>query len=370
MKITDLSLELFAWEATPDVRYGAHSPNPAHARSCLGLLTIETDEGVKGHSFLGSYSRSAELDALSLVRALKPMVVGCDPLDRERIHGRMMRRIKMTTYRAIGAVDVALWDIAGKAAGMPVHKLMGGFRSNVPAYASSQLLPSVEAYVEQALKIKEAGWAAYKIHPPARWKEDIAICAAVRKAVGDEFALMLDSTWSYTYDQALRVGRAIEEMGYHWYEDPLPPDDIYSYVKLKQHLHIPIVATEHSSGGFAGYAPWIMNQATDVLRGDPAVKGGLTACLKTAHLAEAFGMNFEIHHGGNSLINIANVHLMCAISNSEFFEVLLPDEAQKYAIVNDLERDGNGMLSPPDGIGLGAVIDHDAIRRNAVARLE
>ncbi|MCS0505020.1 enolase C-terminal domain-like protein [Ancylobacter mangrovi] len=367
MKIVDLKVELFRWDAVANVRYGAHSAARGASQSCLALVSVLTDEGVKGHSFLGAYSRSAELDALSLVRALKPMVVGEDPLDRERLLKRMMQRIKLTTYRAVGAVDVALWDLAGKVAGLPVYKLMGAFRDSVPAYASSEVLGSVGDYVEQAQRMKAEGWKAYKIHPPADWREDIAICKAVREAVGGDYPLMLDSTWSYTYEETIRVGRAIQDLDYYWYEDPLPPEDLLNYVKVKQQLHIPIVATEYSAGGFAGFAPWIVNQATDVLRGDPAVKGGLTACLKAAHLAEAFGMNFEIHHGGNSLNNVANLHLMCAIRNSEFFEVLLPDEAQKYGLVEDIKVGPDGMLKAPSGPGLGVEIDFDLIRHNFVA---
>src|SRR5437660_4605461 len=117
---------------------------------------------------------------------------------------------------------------------------------------------------------------------------------------------MLDSTWSYRYEEALRVGRAIEEMNFYWYEDPLADQDLYNYVKLKQKLDIPILATEYPIGGLDSYIPWITERATDFLRGDVAVKGGITTILKAAHLAEAFRMNFETHHGGNSLNNVAN----------------------------------------------------------------
>lgn len=134
----------------------------------------------------------------------------------------MWARVRQTTTRAIGVVDVALWDIAGKVAGLPIHKLMGAYRDRVPAYASSEVLPSASAYAEQAVQFKEAGWAAYKIHPPQRLRDDIAACEAVRRAVGDDYTVMLDSTWGYDYPTALRVGRAVEEMNYYWYEDPSP----------------------------------------------------------------------------------------------------------------------------------------------------
>jgi L-alanine-DL-glutamate epimerase-like enolase superfamily enzyme len=271
--------------------------------------------------------------------------------------------------RAIGAVDVALWDLAGKIAGLPLHRLIGSYRERVPAYASSQVLASPEAYAEQAQQFKSAGWQAYKIHPPRSWREDIGVCESVRGAVGDRYTVMLDSTWSYRYEEALRVGRAIEELGFYWYEDPLADQDLYNYVKLKQKLDIPIMATEYPATGLDSYAPWILERATDFLRGDVAVKGGITTLLKTAHLAEAFHLNFEVHHGGNSLNNIANLHVIMAIANCEFFEVLLPDGAQKYGLADDITVDRDGFVHPPGEPGLGAAIDFDLIKRKTVAVL-
>ncbi len=176
-------------------------------------------------------------------------------------------------------------------------------------------------------------------------------------------------TWSYRYEQALRVGRAIEEMNFYWYEDPLEDDDITNCIKLREKLEIPLMATEYSPGGFTAYAPWILNRATDFLRGDVAVKGGITALLKTAHLAEAFGMNLEIHHVANSLNNVANLHVTMAIKNCEFFEVLLPPEAQKYGLVEDIEVDSSGRVYAPTEPGLGAKIDFDLIERKKTAVL-
>jgi len=195
------------------------------------------------------------------------------------------------------------------------------------------------------------------------------VCRAVRWAVGDEFRVMLDSTWAYQYPEALRVGKVVEDLGYYWYEDPLADDDILNYVKLKQHLAIPILATEYSPGGLTAFAPWLVHQATDFLRGDVAVKGGITALVKAAHLAEAFHMNFEIHHGGNSLNNVANLHVTMAIQNCELFEVLLPAGAQKYGLAQDIDIDGHGLVHAFNGPGLGAAIDFDLIERKKIAVL-
>src|SRR5258706_471373 len=123
-----------------------------------------------------------------------------------------------------------LWDPAGKIAGLPLHRLLGSYRDSVPAYASSAVLASKEAYAEEAVSYREAGWSAYKIHPPTDPATDIQVCEAVRRAVGDGYTVMLDSTWAYQYPEALRVGRVVEALGFHWYEDPLADDDLYNYV--------------------------------------------------------------------------------------------------------------------------------------------
>ena len=368
MKITDVTLTLFAWDDIPATSYGAHTGKFSGA-SKLGLLKIETDEGVTGHAFLGSAFFPADSDGGSLVRVLKPLLLGQNPLDRERLYQAMFKRVRTTTVRCIGAVDVALWDIAGQVAGLPIHRLLGTYRERVPAYISSAVLASPSAYAEEALQYKVQNLAAYKIHPPQAWREDIRVCEAVRKAVGDDYLLMLDSAWSYDYPAALRVGRAIQDLGYYWYEDPLADNDIYNYVELRRQLHIPIMATEYPAGGLDAFTPWVKERATDYLRGDVAVKGGITGLMKVAHLAEAFHLNFEVHHGGNSLNNVANLHVIMAIRNTEFFEVLLPPASQKYGLVQDIEIDAAGLVHAPTGAGLGAQIDFDLIARKRVAVL-
>jgi L-alanine-DL-glutamate epimerase-like enolase superfamily enzyme len=368
MKIVDVTLSLFTWDGLPAVVYGPNVRMPGG--SCLlGLLAIATDEGVTGHSFLGAANRPADFDARQLMELLKPVVMGQNPLDRERLNQRLWARGRATLTRAIGAVDVALWDLAGKVAGLPIHQLLGSYRDTIPAYASSQVLPSTQEYCEQALYYKSRGWQAYKLHPPHPWREDIKVCAAVRQAVGDDYPLMLDATWSYDYPTAVRVGRAIEELNFHWYEDPLAEWNIHGYVKLKQQLHVPLMATELPFGGLDQYSPWILAQATDFLRGDVCFKGGITTCIKTAHLAEAFGMNYEIHHGSNSLNNVANLHIAMAIRNCEYFEVLLPDAANKFGLSHDIEIDREGLAHAPTGPGLGVEIDFERIQRNTQAVL-
>ena len=368
MKITDLTITMFSWDGLPPVAY---SPNVTSAgRSCaMGLLEVSTDAGVTGQALLGSSFSPADIDAQRLINVLKPLVLGENPLERERLHRRMWGRVRAASVRTVGAIDVALWDIAGKLANLPIHALLGTYRESLPAYASSPAHPNAQIYCDEALAYKERGVHAYKIHAPQPWKRDIETCTAVRKAVGDDHVLMLDASWSYDYPTALKVGRALEELGYHWFEDPLGEWSIPNYVKLRQKLDIPLMATELPFAGFETYAPWIMAQATDFLRGDVAFKGGITNMMKTAHLAEAFGMNYEIHHGSNSLNNVANLHVAMAIHNCEYFEVLLPDSNNKYGLVDDIEIDREGRVHAPTGPGLGAVVDMELVNRKRITVL-
>jgi L-alanine-DL-glutamate epimerase-like enolase superfamily enzyme len=300
------------------------------------------------------------------MRNLKPVVLGRDPLERERLWTDLHKVSRATTMRCIGAIDVALWDLAGKVAGLPIARLLGTSRDRVPAYASSASFARPEDYVEQALAVREAGFHAYKLHPPKSLDGAIAACRAVRDAVGPEMRLMADTGGAHGFTEALRLGRVLEELGYHWFEDPLAEDDIYNYVKLRQKLSIPLMATEYSPGGFHAFPAWISAQATDYLRGDVAVKGGLTGILKAAVLADAFRMNFEIHHGGNSLNNVAQLHAAMSMRNTEYFEVLMPASAQKYGVVDDLDIDGEGYLHALEGPGLGVEIDFERIRATTI----
>ena len=368
MKITDVTLTLFTWDGLPPTEYTSNLVNLT-GKSVLGLVRISTDEGIEGHSFLGSTMRPATLDGPAVIEWLKPMLMGQDPLERERLYQRMRKWSRTFTMKPMGAVDVALWDIAGKAAGLPIHRLLGTYRTSIPVYAASQNLKVPEAFAEQAQKYKALGYPAYKIHPTETPDPDIEICQAVRRAVGDGYTLMLDASYGYNYEQALRVGRAIEQLGFHWYEDPMGELDIYSYKKLCADLDVPVMATELPMAGFDSYAIWITERATDILRGDVPLKGGITTMIKTAHLAEAFGMQYEIHHGQNPLNNVAGLHVAMAIKNCEFYEWILPEGVNQYALAEPFGPDKNGLLHAPMKPGLGVEIDFELIKKKTISIL-
>ncbi|MBM4448380.1 MAG: mandelate racemase [Chloroflexi bacterium] len=361
MKITDVTLTMVSW-TIPKGKYGGQAVGFGGEKE-LAVVTVSTDEGVEGYSFLGSAMRSAANYAVSLLTYLKPVLIGQDPLDIGRLWHELWRCNRFASLEAISALDIALWDIAGKVANLPIHRLLGTCRESLPAYASSAFLPTPQDYAEEAQSYKSQGWKAYKIHPHARPDEDIEISRAVRKAIKNDMVLMLDACWAYGYEDAVRVGRVIEELGYYWYEDPLAEDDIYNLAKLRQKLDIPILATEYTPGGLYGLTPFILQGATDILRGDVWLKGGITALVKICHLAEAFRMKCEIHHGGNSLNNVANLHVAMAVKNCEYFEVLLPEAAQKYGLVQDIEVDRQGLVYAPEKPGLGYEIDWGLVKK-------
>ncbi len=362
MKITNVKVDLINWPTDPwQVGFGMFFGG----KKQLGIVTVETDEGISGNAFLGR----PEHQASALIEFLKPRVMGRDPQDIGAIWPELWKQNRAVSTYAIGAIDVCLWDINGKIAGQPIHRLLGTCKESVPVYSSSAFHETKEEYAEEAIRFKEMGWSAHKIHPHGDPKSDVVISREVREAVGDEMILMLDSMWSYQYEDALRVGRAIEELDYYWYEDPLVEEDIYNYVKLHQKLDIPIMSTEFAPGRYYGMAQWITQYATDILRGDVGVTGGITPLVRLCHLAEGFKMKCEIHHGGNSLNNVANLHVTMAVPNCEFFEFFPSTGANMYGLVEEIGMDG-GVVHAPTEPGLGYEIDWDLAKREHLTTLE
>lgn len=370
MKITNVTLTVLRWPIQTGT-YSASMPRFGGEKE-LCLLTIETDEGIKGHSFGGSYTRGSEMVIDPIMSHVKPMIMGQNALDIGSIWSEMWRleRARHMPAMAIGAVDVALWDIAGKRANLPIHRLLGTCRDKIAAYASSPHYDVPEEYAEEALRYKEEGYTAYKIHPHGIPKVDIEICRTVSTAVGDDMVLMLDPVADYNYVEALRVGRVLEELDYYWYEEPMPESDIYGYVKLCRDLDIPVMATESTPLGLYDMQQYILQGATDILRGDVAVKGGITTMMKIAHLAEAFRMKCEVHHGGNSVNNVANLHCIMAMPNTDYFEMMVPTTMHQYGLVEDIKIDTQGNIHAPTEPGLGYEIDWDLVKGMTTRVLE
>lgn len=325
------------------------------------VISLKTDEGITGVSF-GSGGLDAQVTARAFAQ-IRPFFLGRNPMAREQNAQEFRwfdRRWNHSPIYAYGPFDIACWDIAGLRAGLPVHELVGTAADRRAVYVSSMFLDTPEEYAAQALEVKARGIRGYKVHPPSPAALDLEVYAAVREAVGPAFPLMADPVATHSYEEALRVGRALEALSYSWFEEPFYDYDLHSYVKLRQKLDIPIAGTETIAGGSHLTAQFIASGAVDIVRTDPSWRGGISSALKVARLAEAFGMTCELHTALYHPLELANLHTALAMSNTGWFELLYPIEDFAFGLLEPLDiRDGYAYA--PQAPGLGAVYDWDAI---------
>jgi L-alanine-DL-glutamate epimerase-like enolase superfamily enzyme len=365
-RIDDVGVRLFTWPVEPGKDHAGRTRAPEVE---LGVVTVRTDQGAEGHSFIGAHAMSGDRWGADLLQFLKPVLLGRNALDLGRLWHDMYGRSGFLMMPVLAAADIALWDLAGRVMGQPIHRLLGTSRDRALAYASSAPNQTLDQYVEEARHYQSLGWKVYKIHPRKNAAEDIAICTAVRKAVGDDMILTCDSMWAYRFEEAMRVGRALEELDFYWYEDPLPREDLYGNTKLCAELDIAVMSTEINRDGFYGMPRYIVERATDILRSDAVLHGGITPLVRITHLADAFNMNCEIHSAGNGYNNVANLNVLMATMNSDFFELLLPHDLECYGLTEDVVVDREGWVHAPTGPGLGYEIDWELVERRATRTL-
>jgi L-alanine-DL-glutamate epimerase-like enolase superfamily enzyme len=303
---------------------------------------------------------------------LLPSLIGQDSLAREELYQNYKRRHRHVGGTGYSAIDVCLWDLFGKKVGLSVAALLGGWRHELPAYASTISgdlnggLSSPEAYADFAVHCRELGYPGFKLHcwSDGDPRKEITAMTAVAKAVGGTMDLMTDpASQIRTYADALRVGRACDDLGFYWLEDPLSDGGHAPHVHrmLRQSIQTPLLLTEHVRGLEAKSA-WITEEATDFLRADPEYDLGITGVMKTAALAEAFGMDVELHSSGP-----AHRHCMAAMRNSNYYELGLVHPVMRNPLPpiytdysDDLEAvQPNGCFPVPSGPGLGVTIDED-----------
>jgi L-alanine-DL-glutamate epimerase-like enolase superfamily enzyme len=378
VKIVDLVTETFRTRSKVVRDSEGHAHPGAEHDATQTLLRVVTDEGIEGYHF--------GVNGNIIQQLVKPLLVGQDPLDREKIWQVLKERQRLhlgvLSDRVLTAVDLALWDLAGRAVNLPVHKLLGGYRDKVPAYASTMCgdeleggLDTPEAYAEFAIWCKEQGYPAFKLHtwqPPVPGapdpRRDVAACAAVREAVGPDMDLMLDSFHYYNRTEALYLGKELEKLGYHWLEEPMDEHSISSYAWLADQLSIPVVGPETAEGKMHTRAEWIVRGASDISRGGVGDVGGITPLMKIVHLCESFGVAMEVHGGG-----VGNLHVLCAMGiPGEYYErgLLHPflDYEQPAPWLNEIvdPMDDEGYVHVSQRPGLGLDIAWDYIREHAV----
>ena len=341
----------------------------AYQTSAGRLASIVTEGGIEGNYTLGERYWHPDWNNEGWVESSKRLLVGKNALDRPQFTQQWVaprRRRGQNSYAS--AIDNCLWDIAGKAVGLPVYRLLGAYRDKVLAYASSQHLKTVDQFVEDVLSAKKQGFKAYKIHPPEvgpfqgdDYKLDIEVSKAVRKAAGDDFTLLMDPVGVYTRQEAMTVGRAIEQLGFVAFEDPIPTSDIEGYVELCHALDIPVHCGEFVFSPY-DYAERVRRGAVDVVRFIVDNVGGITGGMKIAAMAELFGLECAPHNWGDTLDHAVHFHCELAMPNNVWFETTIPQGVYDRAYMKDRIRvSPDGYVYAPTKPGLGYEIDRHVL---------
>jgi L-alanine-DL-glutamate epimerase-like enolase superfamily enzyme len=325
---------------------------------------------------------NVNFDAAMVAQAqvLAKMLIGRDADSREKMYDDCKRVQRKLWAFGYSDLDIALWDLAGKRYGVPISKLLGGFRERLPTYASTFHgdrnggLSSKEAFADYAEYCYGLGFRAFKIHgwSAGDRREEAANVLHVASKVGDRMDLMLDPACELkSFGDALYVGRACDEAKFFWYEDPFR-DGGYSrhaHRKLRQLPSTPLLMGEHVRG-LEAKADTITAEATDYVRANPTLDMGITGVMKVAHLAESFGLDCEMHGAGP-----AHRHCMSALRNTNFYELALcapkignPKPPIYTCGYSDEPEDvgKDGCFVVPTGPGLGVSYDWDFIKRHEV----
>jgi L-alanine-DL-glutamate epimerase-like enolase superfamily enzyme len=353
-----------------------YDPGETTHRKLFGLK-IHTDTGITGEYVGGNSPAAAQINLFA------DYLIGRNPLHRERHWSEIKRALRKYDRMGMGPIDIALWDFAGKYHDAPLHELLGTYRTKLPAYASTYHgdenggLDSPAAFADFAEECLDRGYPGFKIHG---WGGDdasrdvdreVETVHAVGDRVGDDMDLMLDPACELeTFADALRVGRACDEQGFYWYEDPFRDAGTsqFAHQKLGQKLSTPILQTEHIRG-LEIHTDFIANGATDFVRADPEYDAGITGAMKVARVAEGFGLDIEYHAPGP-----AQRHCLAATRNANYYELALvhpdapnpvaPVYADGYSDYIDT-IDADGCVQVPTGPGLGVTYDWQFIKSHA-----
>jgi D-arabinonate dehydratase len=356
MKITDVTRESYRWPRHKPISNGKHT----YTHAGLGVVKIHTDAGVTG---LGIGAASGVAGAT--IDALKPLLIGQDPLNHERLWSAMwvpklIGRRGLTT-RAISTIDIALWDLKGKVAELPLHQLLGGYADRVPTYIAGGYYEEGKGLRELAQEMidnVELGARAVKMKVGAvSIAEDVERVKTVREAVGPDVKVMVDANCAYRFYQAIQLAKRIEPHDVYWFEEPVAPDDYEGHARLAAQTSIPIATGENEYTRY-GFRDLIAHGAAAILNADAQVLGGITEFMKIAALAQAHDLDVAPHGDQN-----VHVHLVSAISNGLIVEYYRDsvDPMWRKMFRETLLLNADGTLSPPNQPGLGVGLNEAAL---------
>ena len=350
----------------------AWAPGTSWSRRDATLVKLTTDDGLIGWGTPG-YTSTPSLESW-----IKPQLLGKDPFNLEQ-HAHVFR-----AANGAWGVEIALWDIIGKATGQPLHRLWGGAGDRVTGYASCVELRTGEQRAQDAAARRAEGWRAMKLRLHD-WtlRADVSQVAAVRKAMGDDFVILVDANQAqqpgtphpepgpiWTYERALQTARELQQLGVFWLEEPL---DRYAFEELKKlcaAVEIYIAGGENNRG--LHELRWLVEQDIyDVIQPEAMVAETMSGLRKIAALGELHRKLVAPHHGGGGIGLVAHLHLACAIPNSTYFEMLHEPPAMSAAdfqwyLEEPLSVNADGEIIAPSGPGLGVEPDADKLKHYRV----
>ncbi|MCZ6677489.1 MAG: mandelate racemase/muconate lactonizing enzyme family protein [Candidatus Poribacteria bacterium] len=333
-------------------------------------IAIHTDQGLTG---IGPAVEER------LLPAIKSQLIGADPFDMEEHVAVLRYYARGLPYRGSAGIDIALWDLIGKACGQPLYKLWGGTKERVPAYASMVRLSTPEERAQLAAELVNEGWKAIKlrIHHPTM-KADLETVEKVRLAVGDKMEIMVDANqaqssgnWQpgvlWDYRRAVETARELQQLGCYWLEEPLPRYAFKQLADLNRQVDMPIAGGENNHG-LHEFLQMLQEEVYDILQPESMVTEGISALRKIGVLAEAFGKKVVPHHGGRNLGTIAHLHLVASWAHAPYLELLhdppIGDYRHAFSIFQDPPTvDADGYIAVPTKPGLGVEINPDLVVR-------
>jgi L-rhamnonate dehydratase len=385
MKITEIRTRVLRWRGRT-VPLSAHfCTNPmdvmelpeASMRSFTfhGWLVVEvfTDDG---HVGLGNAALAPQATKQVIDLYLKPLLIGQDPWDVERLWQHMYRKTMAFGRKGIGmvaisALDIALWDVLGKSAKQPIFRLLGGrTKTRIPVYASRLYATELTVLAAEAKRYKDEGYQGMKLRfgwGPADgargMQRNVELVRTVRESIGNDIDLMADAYMGWSLDYAKRMLPLLEPFHLRWLEEPLIPDDIHGYAELKSYARVPIAGGEHEFTLY-GFRDLLEARAVDYIQFDTNRVGGITQARKIAALAEAYSVPVIPHAG-----QMHNYHVVMASLNSpmaEYFprvEVEVGNELFWYIFLGEPSALG-GSIDLDDNLpGLGLTIDEAGLER-------
>jgi len=384
VKISSIKSHVLRYELDKELGYSQqyYKHRTAH------LVEIETDEGITGWGECFGPGNIALANKYIVEKVIQPLIIGEDPINKEYIWHKVYNLLrdsgqKGMPIQALSGIDIALWDILAKKAKLPLYQLLGGkTNSKIPVYGYGMMLQKksveelCELFKKEANQIKEKNFKAMKMKVGLGPKEDLKLVSAVREVIGDNFKLMVDANHAYNKNDALYVGRGLDEMEIYWFEEPVAPEDYDGYKELKEKLKTNIAGGEAEFTKY-GWNQLIKNNCIDIAQPEVCGLGGITEYLKVSALAQSNFIPIVNHVWGSALSVAVNLHLLTSLpdmpgglfptkSMLEFDttekNIFITDLAEEKFSILDQVKDKDGFASPLENIGIGINPKKDFIK--------